>query len=60
MTYEHPVWTGPHTPEITTHDLGVKVACSCGWWTTTETQPTAARAFMAHARDEKANERGGR
>lgn len=49
--FEHPTEPARHEPEIRTHDLGVKVSCECGWWTTTPTKPSAALAYAAHERE---------
>lgn len=54
--FEHPPYIGKHEPTHTTHELGTKVACGCGWWSTAESAPKATRAFLAHLAEAKAKE----
>lgn len=57
MTYEHPPpFIGQHKATVTSHQLGVRVSCGCGWSKVAGSQPRAALAFAAHVRDEKAKQ----
>lgn len=54
MTYEHPRWPARHKPNITSGEIGAKVDCCCGWWSTAKNAPLAAKAFLEHLAETKA------
>lgn len=50
MTYEHPRWPKRHKATIETAELGCKITCVCGFWSTARNQAQATRAYLEHVR----------